>query len=124
MSEETWNDVGFACFLLKIRDTFEVGTVFLLVGCRSERDVGMFASDPLVKVILNLKEDERIVNKRKLKLTTVSTKAMVAIGIMSFSENSGCITPSSSLFLNQTLLMIICIRGAQNMLVFNMGSCQ
>ena len=41
--------------------------VFLLVGCRSERDIGMFASDPLVKVILNLKEDERIVNKRKLQ---------------------------------------------------------
>jgi len=124
VSEDTWNDVGLACFLLKIRDTVEVGTVFLLVGCRSERDVDMFASDPLIKVILNLKEDERIVNKRKLKLTTVSTKAIVTIGIIPFSENSGCITLSSSLFLNQTLLIIVCIRGAQNMPVFNMGSCQ
>ena len=56
MSEETWNDVGLMCFLLEILDTFEVGTVFLLVGCRSERDIDMFACDPLIKVIFDLKK--------------------------------------------------------------------
>lgn len=56
MSEETWNDVGLACFRLKILDTFEVGAVFLLVGCSSERHVDMFTSHPLVEVIFDLKE--------------------------------------------------------------------
>jgi hypothetical protein len=46
VSEETWNDVCLACFLLKICDTFEVGAVFLLVGCSHERDVDMFSRDP------------------------------------------------------------------------------
>jgi hypothetical protein len=88
----------------------EVRLVFGLVRCGCERDIYMFASDPLVKVIFNLKVVlamlEQIKNvMTKNRLTTVCTNAMVAIGRASFSENSGCITPSSSLFLNQILLM-------------------
>ena len=56
MFEETRDDVCVGCFLLKIHDTFEVGTVFGLVGCSGERDVNMFTGDPLVKVIFDLKE--------------------------------------------------------------------
>jgi hypothetical protein len=56
MSEEMWNDVGLVHFLLKILDTFEVGAIFLLVGCSRKRDVDMFSSDPFIKVIFNLKE--------------------------------------------------------------------
>jgi hypothetical protein len=126
MSEETWNDIGLACFLLKIDNPFEVGTVFLLVSCSRERDINLFPSDPFIEVVFDLKE-VRLGNYRnvnlKIKLTTVRTKAMVAIGRTSFSENSGCTTPSSSLFLNQILLIIVCIRGARNMPDFNMGSC-
>ena len=54
--EETRNNVRLTCFLLKIGDAFEVGTVFLLVGCRSERDIRMFTSNPFVEIIFNLKE--------------------------------------------------------------------
>ena len=54
--EETRNNVGLTCFLLKIGDAFEVGTVFLLVGCRSERDIRMFTSNPFVEIIFDLKE--------------------------------------------------------------------
>ena len=56
MLEETRNNVGLTCFLLKIGDAFEVGTVFLLVGCRSEWDIRMFTSNPFVEVIFDLKE--------------------------------------------------------------------
>ena len=56
MSEETRNNVSLTCFCLKICDTFEVGSVFGLVGCSSERDINMFAGDPLVKVVFDLKE--------------------------------------------------------------------
>ena len=56
MLEETRNNVGLMCFLLKIGDAFEVGTVFLLVGCRSERDIRMFTSNPFVEIIFDLKE--------------------------------------------------------------------
>jgi hypothetical protein len=56
MSEETWNDVGLTRFLLKIHDTFEVGAVFVLVGCSSESDINMFTCDPLIEVIFDLKE--------------------------------------------------------------------
>jgi hypothetical protein len=123
VSEET-RDVCLTCFLLKIRNTFEVGTVFLLVGCSREKDINVFARDPLIKVIFDLKKGLLInKNNQKLEITNVSTKATVAIGSMSFSENSGCITPSSSLFLNQTLLIIFCMRGARNMPFFNVGSC-
>jgi hypothetical protein len=100
----------------------EVSTVFLLVGYSSERDINMFASDPLVKVIFDLKKGLINKNNRKLKLTNVSAKAMVAVDSKPFSENSGCITPLLSLFLNQTLLIIFCMSGARNMPVFNVGS--
>jgi hypothetical protein len=56
MSEETWNDVGLVRFLLKILDTFEVGAVFLLVGCSRKRDVDVFSSDPFIEVIFDLIE--------------------------------------------------------------------
>ena len=55
VSEEMRNDIGVVCFLLKIRDTLVVGLVFSLVCCRSKRDVDVFASDPFVEVIFNLK---------------------------------------------------------------------
>ena len=43
------------CFLLKVCDELEVCKVFGLVrrGCKS--DINMFARDPLVEVIFNLK---------------------------------------------------------------------
>ena len=68
MSEEMWNDVGLACFLLKILDMFEVGAVFLLVGCSGERE---FSSDPLIKVIFDLKEVKELLRNgnSQLKLT-------------------------------------------------------
>jgi hypothetical protein len=56
MSEKTRDDICLTCFLLEIGDKSEVGTVFGLVGCRSERDINMFTGDPLVEVIFNLKE--------------------------------------------------------------------
>jgi hypothetical protein len=56
MSEKTRNDIGIACFLLKIHDKFEVRTVFGFVGCSCERDINMFTGDPLVEVIFDLKE--------------------------------------------------------------------
>ena len=118
MFEEMRDDVSHTCFLLKIHDKFEVSTVFDLVGRSSERNINVFTSDPLVKVIFNLRETLGNRNNFKLnvnikiRLTTVCTKAMVAIGSTSFLENSGCIIPSSSLFLNQTLLTRVCIRGA------------
>ena len=54
MFKETWN-IGIASFLLKICDKLEVRTVFGLVCCSCERDIDMITSDPLVKVIFNLK---------------------------------------------------------------------
>jgi hypothetical protein len=125
MSEETRNDIGVVGFLLEIRDKFEVRPVFGLVGCSCERDIHMITGDPFVEVIFNLKAVLAPLSRpyiQKNGLTTVCTNAMVAIGSVSFSENSGCITPSSSLFLNQTLLIIVCIRGARNMPVFETGS--
>ena len=129
MFEETRDDISLMCFLLKIHDKFEVSAVFDLVGHSSNRNINMFTSDPLIEVIFNLKEmlgnrnNFKLNVNIKIRLTTVCTKALVAIGSTLFSENSGCIIPSSSLFLNQTLLTRVCIRGAQNMPVFNMGSC-
>ena len=110
MSEEAWDDVRILCFLLKIHDTLEVGTVFGLVGRSGEWDVDVFTSDPLIQVIFDLKKRIKRTTKeisRKKGQTTVSTKAMAGLGSTSFSENSGCTTPSSSLFLNQTLLIIV-----------------
>lgn len=54
MFEETRDDVCIVCLLLKISDIIEVGAVFSLVGCSGERDIHMFASNPLIKVIFNL----------------------------------------------------------------------
>jgi hypothetical protein len=54
--KETRNDIGVACFLLKISDEFEVCTVFALVGCSCERDIYMFTGDPLIEDIFDLKE--------------------------------------------------------------------
>ena len=48
MFEEAWDDVCIICFLLKFHDTLKVGTVFSLVGCRSEWDIDVFAGDPLI----------------------------------------------------------------------------
>ena len=110
MSEEPRNNVGVMCFLFKIHNKMEVRLVFGLVCCGCERDIYMFTGDPLVEVIFNLRvvlamleQNENVMSKTRL--TTVCTNAMVAIGRASFSENSGCITPSSSLFLNQILLI-------------------
>jgi hypothetical protein len=62
MSEQTRDDVCLTGFLLKICDTFEVDTVFGLIGCSGERDVDVFSSDPLVEVIFDLKE-ELVINR-------------------------------------------------------------
>jgi hypothetical protein len=59
-----------------------VRTVFGLVGCSGERDIDMFAGDPLVEVIFDLKEVlviNRNLKSLEIKLTTVCTKAMVAV---------------------------------------------
>jgi hypothetical protein len=125
MSEETRNDIGVACFLLEIHDKFEVRVVFGLVSRSCERDIYMITGDPFIEVIFNLKAvlaQLSIIEVIFNRLTTVCTNAMVAIGSALFSENSGCITPSSSLFLNQTLLIIVCMSGARNMPVFDTGS--
>jgi hypothetical protein len=55
MPEETRDNVRLVCFLLKICDTLEVGTIFGLVSCSSERDVNVFTGDPLVKIVFDLK---------------------------------------------------------------------
>jgi hypothetical protein len=60
--EEARDDVCLACFLLEIHDTFKVGTVFGFVGCGGERDVDVFTSDPLVKVILDLRKKKALGN--------------------------------------------------------------
>ena len=126
--EQTRNDISIASFYLKIRNEFEVRAVFGFVCCTGERNVDMFTSDPLVEVIFNLKAVLGYCNKLsvilslKTGLTSVCTNAMVAIGSLSFSENSGCIIPSSSLFLNQTLLIIVCMIGARNIPIFLTGS--
>jgi hypothetical protein len=102
-----------------------VRAVFGLVRRSCERHIHMITGDPFIEVIFNLKVVLAPLSRlyiQKNRLTTVCTNAMVAIGSVSFSENSGCITPSSSLFLNQTLLIIVCIRGARNMPVFDTGS--
>ena len=46
MPKETRNDVGFVCFLLEIHETLEVGTVFCLVCCGSERNIDVFNQSP------------------------------------------------------------------------------
>jgi hypothetical protein len=63
MFEETRDNICLASFLLKIHDTLEVGTVFGLVGRSSEWDIDVFTSDPLIKVIFDLK----IISKRTTK---------------------------------------------------------
>jgi hypothetical protein len=55
MSQETRDNVCLTCFLLKIHDMLEVGTVFGLVSCSSEWDVNVFTRDPLIKVVFDLK---------------------------------------------------------------------
>ena len=65
---------------------------------------------------------DMIFNLPKKRLTTIWTKATVAIGSMLSSENSGWMAPSSSLFLSQILLIRVWIRGARKMPVFNVGS--
>jgi hypothetical protein len=67
MLEETRDNIHVACFLLKIRNPFEVCTVLGLVGCTGERDIDMFTCDPLVKVTFDLKEVLRSLNNRKLE---------------------------------------------------------
>ena len=120
VSEQTRNDISITCFHLKIHDEFEVRAIFGFVRCSRERNINIFTSDPLVEVIFNLKAVLGYCNKLnvtsspKTRLTSVCTNAMVDVGSVSFSKNSGCITPSSSLFLNQTLLIIVCMIGAQN----------
>jgi hypothetical protein len=69
MSEETRDDVGLACFLVKIHDTLEVGMVFGLVGCSSEWHIDMFASDPLIEVVFNLKKELKERRRRFRKKT-------------------------------------------------------
>ena len=56
MPEESRDNICLTCFLLKICDTFEVGTVFGLIGRSGERDVDVFTCDPLVEIIFDLKE--------------------------------------------------------------------
>lgn len=53
--EETWNDVGLACFLLEIHDKLEMRTVFGLIRRSCEGNINVFSGDPLVKVIFDLK---------------------------------------------------------------------
>ena len=124
MPKETRNDVGFVCFLLEIHKTLEVGMVFCLVCCGSERNIDVFTSHPLIEIVFDLSKAklDMIFNLPKKRLTTVWTKATVAIGSMLSSENSGWMAPSSSLFLNQILLIRVWIRGARKMPVFNIGS--
>ena len=55
MPEQTRDDVCLTCFLLEIRDKLEVGMIFHLVGCSSERDMDMIIGDPFVQVVFNLK---------------------------------------------------------------------
>ena len=54
MSKETRNDVSLACFLLEIYETLEVGMVFCLVHHGSERNIDVFTSHPLIKIVFNL----------------------------------------------------------------------
>ena len=55
MPEQMRDDVCLTRFLLEIRDKFEVGMIFCLVGCGSERDVNMITGDPFIQVVFNLK---------------------------------------------------------------------
>ena len=65
MPEETRDNVCLACFLLKIHDTLEVGLIFCLIDCSSERYVDVIPSDPLVEVIFNLEKVLKVENKTK-----------------------------------------------------------
>lgn len=56
MFEETRHDVRLVCFLLKICDKLEMGSIFSLVSCSGKGDINVFAGNPLVKVIFNLNE--------------------------------------------------------------------
>jgi len=51
---ETRNDVGFMRFLLEIHETLEVGTVFRLVRCGSERNIDVFTSHPFIEIVFDL----------------------------------------------------------------------
>ena len=53
--EETQNDVGLMCFLLEIHDKLEMSTVFGLIRRSCEGNINVFSSDPLIKVIFDLK---------------------------------------------------------------------
>lgn len=64
MFEETRHDVRLMRFLLEVRDKFEVGSVFSLVGCSGKGDINVFTSNPLVKVIFNLK---KILGNKKIR---------------------------------------------------------
>jgi hypothetical protein len=66
MFEETRDDGCLTGFLLEIHDTFEVGMIFGFVGWSSERDIDVFASDPLVEVIFDLKEE--LINRNNLNV--------------------------------------------------------
>jgi len=56
VSKETRNDVSLVRFLLKIHETFEVGTVFRLVCRSSERNVDVFTRHPLIEIIFDLRQ--------------------------------------------------------------------